>query len=115
MWIWRVVLNPESFWQDNCLMGIQCIAAISCGLGARVVIAMLKHATYPAKTYHASCYPRSGFSTNRLIAHSDIAMVNDYFAQSTSHWQDRLARSVEDGEVSRKALSSGPETALWEM
>jgi hypothetical protein len=64
------------------------------------------------KTYHASCYPRSGFSTNRLIAHSDIAMVNDYFAQSTSHWQDRLARSVEDGEVSRKALSSGPETLV---
>ena len=49
MWIRRFVLNPESFWQDNCFMGIQCIAAISGGLGARVVIAMHKHATCPAK------------------------------------------------------------------
>jgi hypothetical protein len=30
-------------------MGIQCIASNSCGLSARIVIAMQKHATCPAK------------------------------------------------------------------
>ena len=69
MWIRRFVLNPESFWQDNCFMGISCIAAISCGPGARAVIAMHNMQLVLPKIYHSSCYPRSGFSTNRQITH----------------------------------------------
>jgi hypothetical protein len=44
-----ICAKPGELLQDNCFMGIQCIAAISCRLEARIVIAMHKHATCPAK------------------------------------------------------------------
>ena len=44
-----ICAKPGGALAGQLLMGIQCIAAISCGLGARVVIAMHKHATCPAK------------------------------------------------------------------
>jgi hypothetical protein len=66
LWI-RRLLSPVRFWQDNCFKGIHCTAAISCRLGRRVVIAVRNMQLVLPKIYHASCYPRSGFSTNRQL------------------------------------------------
>jgi hypothetical protein len=58
LWIRRFVLTPVSFWQDNCFMGIQRIAAISFGLEARVVIR-------DAQTCNLSCQKITTFPSTR--------------------------------------------------
>jgi hypothetical protein len=48
-------------------MGIHCTAAILADLGGSVVIVMCNMQLVLPKIYHASCYPRSGFITNRRV------------------------------------------------